>query len=121
MSIKTCTGALIAPLALALLAGCGDPAVETPPRQLTGTPFHYPEQLWDAGVEGETILRLFVNEAGNVDTTRVERPSGHAEFDSAAVAGAPDLRFEPATRDEEPVGVWVLLPVQFELPDSVNP
>lgn len=113
------------PLALSLLlgfvAGCQEPAPETPPRQLAGSPFHYPEQLWDAGVEGETLLRLYVNAEGRVDTARVERSSGHEEFDSAAVAGAPDLRFEPAQRAQQPVGVWVLLPVQFDLPDSVNP
>ena len=110
-------------VALAILAaqGCAEPAPETPPRQLAGSPFHYPEELWDAGVEGETLLRLFVNEDGRVDSTRVEESSGHAEFDSAAVAGSRDLRFEPALRAEERVGVWVLLPVQFELPDTTNP
>lgn len=114
------TGTITAMLTLALVAGCAEAGPETPPRQLAGSPFHYPEQLWDAGVEGETLLRLFVTDAGRVDTARVERTSGHPEFDSAAVSGAHDLRFEPALREEEPVGIWVLLPVQFELPDSVN-
>lgn len=114
------TGPAAAILAMALAAGCAEQAPETPPRQLAGSPFHYPEQLWDAGVEGETLLRLFVNDAGRVDTARVERTSGHAEFDSAAVAGAQDLRFEPALSDQEPIGVWVLLPVQFELPDTAD-
>lgn len=106
---------------LVFSTACDERAPETPPRQLAGSPFHYPEQLWDAGVQGETLLRLYVNEAGRVDTAHVERSSGHPEFDSAAVAGAPNLRFQPAVREEEPMGVWVLLPVQFELPDSVNP
>jgi protein TonB len=119
MERPTVTRAAI--LALALIAGCAEELPETPPRQLAGSPFHYPEQLWDAGVEGETLLRLFVTEAGRVDTARVERSSGHPEFDSAAVSGAHDLRFEPALREQQPVGVWVLLPVQFELPDSVDP
>lgn len=103
---------------LALTASCADEVPETPPRQLPGSPFHYPEELWDAGVEGETLLRLFVTEGGSVDTARVERTSGHAGFDSAAVAGARDLRFEPARRGEETVSVWVLLPVQFDLPGA---
>lgn len=107
--------------ALVLAAGCAEPAPEVPPRQLAGSPFHYPEDLWDAGVEGETLLRLFVNPLGAVDSTRIERTSGHEAFDSAAVAGSRDLRFEPARQGDEPVGVWVLLPVQFELPDSANP
>lgn len=99
-----------------LAAGCGEQLPETPPRQIAGSPFHYPEDLWDAGVEGETVLRLFVTESGQVDSARVERSSGYASFDSAAVDGSRDLRFEPALRGEEAVGVWVLLPVQFDLP-----
>lgn len=98
------------------LAACEEPEPITPPRQLPGSPFHYPEELWDAGVEGETVLRLWVNEAGNVDSVEVDRTSDHPAFDSAAVNGARDLRFEPARQGEAVVGSWVLLPVQFDLP-----
>lgn len=98
------------------LAACEEPEPITPPRQLPGSPFHYPEELWDAGVEGETVLRLWVNEAGNVDSVEVDRTSDHPAFDSAAVSGARDLRFEPARQGEAVVGSWVLLPVQFDLP-----
>ena len=109
-------------LLLLLAAGCGEELPETAPRQLSGSPFHYPEDLWDAGVEGETLLRLFVTEGGQVDSARVERTSGYAAFDSAAVEGARDLRFEPARRGDAPIAVWVLLPVQFDLPaDSTGP
>jgi periplasmic protein TonB len=103
-------------LLLLLGGGCAEEVPETPPTQLAGSPFHYPEELWDAGVEGETLLRLFVDPEGAVDSTRVERTSGYPAFDSAAVEGARDLRFEPARRGEEAVGAWVLLPVQFDLP-----
>jgi protein TonB len=106
----------LALLAALPLAGCErEPVVETPPRQLSASSFQYPEDLWDAGVEGETVLRLFVTPAGTVDSTRVERPSGQAAFDQAAVQGARELRFEPARRGQEPVGAWVLLPVQFRM------
>lgn len=107
----------VAVLALSL-SGCEEPEPINPPRQLPGSPFHYPEELWDAGVEGETILRLWVNAEGAVDTVRVERTSDYPAFDSAAVNGARDLRFEPATQGEATVGAWVLLPVQFDLPGS---
>ena len=118
---RSLTGAAAA--AVLLLGACAEELPETPPRQIVGSPFHYPEELWDAGVEGETLLRLFVTEGGGVDTARVERTSGHAAFDSAAVMGARDLRFEPALRGEQPISVWVLLPVQFDLPqaDSAPP
>ena len=109
---------LVAGLALLAipLAACEEPEPVTPPRQMPGSPFHYPEELWDAGVEGETVLRLWVNPDGVVDTVHVERASDHAAFDSAAVNGARDLRFEPARQADTVVGSWVLLPVQFDLP-----
>lgn len=107
--------------ALVLYAACADPLPQTPPRQLSESPFQYPEELWDAGVEGETLLRLFVTPAGMVDTVRVETASGHAAFDSSAVRWAPELQFEPARRGEDAVGAWVLLPVQFHLQSTPAP
>jgi protein TonB len=101
---------------LALLPACAKELPETKPRQLEGSPFHYPEDLWDAGIEGETQLRLFVTRAGSVDSVRVEKGSGYAAFDSAAAMGARDLRFDPARRGTDSIGVWVILPVQFDLP-----
>ncbi|HET8654527.1 MAG TPA: energy transducer TonB [Longimicrobiaceae bacterium] len=103
---------------LGALIGCHPEArvSETPPRRVSGVPFRYPEDLWDAGVEGETVLKLFIGEQGGVDTVRVERTSGYPAFDSAAVVGARTMRFEPAHRGADVVGTWVLLPVQFDLP-----
>lgn len=97
-------------------AGCGEAPPETPPRQLTESPFHYPEELWDAGIEGETILEIHVSPVGTVDSSRVQQSSGYAAFDSAALQGARELRFDPARRGEDSIAVRVLLPVQFQLP-----
>lgn len=100
------------------VAACADPEPVVPPRQLPGSPFHYPEELWDAGVEGETVLRLWVNSVGAVDSVQVERTSDYPAFDSAAINGARDLQFEPARQADSTVGTWVLLPVQFDLPGT---
>lgn len=102
--------------ALLLLAACErGPVPETPPRQLSASPFEYPEELWDAQVEGQSTLRLFISERGSVDTVRLEKTSGYAPFDSAALAGGRSLRFRPATRGGKAVAAWFLLPVKFEL------
>ncbi|HYJ80322.1 MAG TPA: energy transducer TonB [Longimicrobiaceae bacterium] len=108
---------LAAAAALTLLAGaCNrEPVPETEPRQVSETPFQYPEELWDAQVEGQTTLRLFITERGTVDSARVEAGSGYTAFDSAALAGSRELRFAPATRGGAPVAAWFLLPVKFEL------
>jgi protein TonB len=105
-----------------LSASCREKPAITPPRQRAGSPFKYPEELWDAGVEGQTLLRVFVTAAGAVDSVRVEKSSGYTGFDSAAVQGAPQLHFEPARQGTDSIAAWVLLPVEFELPnaDSTN-
>ena len=102
--------------ALPLLAACErrqEPL--TQPRLVSESTFQYPEDLWDAGVEGETTLRIFVSAAGTVDSARVEQPSKYPAFDSAAVSGSRRLRFDPARRGAQPVGAWFRLPVQFRL------
>ena len=109
---------------LVLLAACGerspdetssDPALLT--REL---PFVYPPALYAAGVEGDVALRLYVDSLGLVvqDSTTVAEPSGHAEFDSAAVAGAPYLEFQPARSDGARIGKTVVLPVKFRRPPA---
>ncbi|MBW3572828.1 MAG: energy transducer TonB [Gemmatimonadetes bacterium] len=103
-------------LCLAATAACQQrPVVETEPVALTPPAFQYPEELWDAGVEGRTVLRILITEQGSVDSARVETPSGYAAFDSAALAGTAALRFDPAKRDGTPVRKWVLLPVEFDI------
>jgi protein TonB len=102
-------------LALALAACERGPVPQTPPRQVSASPFQYPEELWDAQVEGQTTLRLFISERGTVDTVKIEKGSGYAAFDSAALAGSHELRFRPATRVGKPIAAWFLLPVRFKL------
>lgn len=106
-------------LALVLLlpvSACGpEGELEEPVPLFEDVPIEYPLSLWDQRVEGTTVLRVWVGVDGSVDSTRVLESSGHEAFDSAAVRGGRRLRFEPATRDGEPVGVWAHVPVHFSL------
>ena len=76
-------------------------------------PIEYPLELWDADVEGETLLRVRVTEMGAVDSVEVLEASGYPAFDSAAVRGALQLRYSPARRDGERIAVWAKVPVHF--------
>ena len=80
------------------------------------SPFQYPADLYDQGVEGEVRLRLYVDSAGHVapESTRIASSSGTPALDSAAVAGASALRFAPAHRDGVPVGTAFYQPVIFQ-------
>jgi protein TonB len=79
------------------------------------SPFRYPTALYDQGIEGEVRLRLYVDSTGRVapESTRIASSSGTAALDSAAVAGAPALRFAPAHRNGIPVATAFYQPVIF--------
>ena len=81
----------------------------------SGSPFQYPADLYDQGVEGEVRLRLYVDSAGRVqpDSTRVASSSGTPGLDSAAVRGAALLQFAPAHRDGHPIAMAFYQPVIF--------
>ena len=97
-----------------LLAGCGAGADVEDPTPLYGqVPVEYPLDLWDADVEGETLLRVRVTDTGSVDSVEVLEASGYPAFDSAAVRGARQLRYSPARRNGDRNSVWAKVPVRF--------
>lgn len=70
----------------------------------------YPPEAVARGWEGETLVLLFLDEAGNAVAARVERGSGHAILDEAAIHAARTVRSLPGGAARE-----VLLPVRFRL------
>jgi TonB family protein len=109
---------------LVVLSACGEGSADdssSDPALLTRElPFVYPPALYEAGVEGDVALRLYIDSLGLVvhESTTVAEPSGHAEFDSAAVAGAPYLEFQPARSEGARIGKTVVLPVKFRRPSA---
>jgi TonB family protein len=84
------------------------------------SPVEYPRPLLDQGIEGRVLLRLYADSQGKLvpDSTRVAESSGYPALDSAAVEGAPSLRYSPALRRGRPVGGPFLQPVHFRNPRS---
>lgn len=80
-------------------------------------PFEYPQDAWASRIGGETVLRIRISTAGAVDSIAVQKTSGHRSLDSAAVAGARELRYKPARQGERPVPVWATLPVRYPMPE----
>lgn len=95
------------------LACAADQEIERPMPLYGEVPIEYPLSLWDQDIEGETTLRVRVTDVGRVDSVVVLESSGHPAFDSAAIAGARELRFRPARRNGKRIEVWVHVPVQF--------
>ncbi len=98
----------------AMMAGCGSGEDLQDPTPLYGeVPIEYPLRLWDADVEGETLLRVRVTEMGTVDSVQVLEASGYPAFDSAAAQGVRRLRYSPARKNGRRIAVWARVPVQF--------
>ena len=119
-------------------AGCGKPApppedaatdggaAVTPPDQEppvpinADSPIQYPPRLYDQKVEGDVVLRLFVDSVGRLvpESSKVAESSGYSGLDSAALAGARKLRFAPARRRGLAVATAFLQPIEFRRPTS---
>ncbi len=97
---------------------------ELPPVALNAdSPIEYPRALFDQGIEGTVLLKLYVDAAGSLvpDSSQVFESSGYPALDSAALAGAGQLRFSPGVRQGEPVAAAFIQPVEFRSPGGIQP
>jgi TonB family protein len=96
------------------------PELEVPVALNADAPVSYPPALFDQRIEGDVLLRLFVDSTGAVvpDSTRVVETSGYPALDSAALAGARELRYAPAKRRGIPVATSFVQPIQFRHPQG---
>jgi protein TonB len=75
----------------------------------------YPHNARRLGIQGTTLLSIFVAADGRVADVVVKQSAGHPDLDQAAADAVRRWRFEPARRGSEAVAMWVLLPVEFRL------
>lgn len=75
----------------------------------------YPSNARRLGIQGTTLLSVFVAADGRVGDVVVKQSAGHPDLDQAAADAVKRWRFEPARRGSEAVAMWVLLPVEFRL------
>ncbi len=73
----------------------------------------YPALLRDARIGGTVHVQIFVDVAGVVQNAVVGRSSGHDPLDEAALRAARVMRFTPALDVDEPVPVWIAIPITF--------
>ena len=75
----------------------------------------YPATARRLGIQGTTMLRVHVLVDGRVGDVLVQETAGHPDLDQAAAEAVRRWRFDPARRGNDPVAMWVLLPVEFRL------
>jgi protein TonB len=75
----------------------------------------YPPRARQQGAQGTTLLRVHIDVDGRVTEVAVARSAGHPDLDEAAAEAVRRWRFEPARRGDEPVAMWVQVPVEFRI------
>lgn len=78
----------------------------------------YPEQALRLKLEGISLLRVEVGRNGQPLRIRLLASSGARVLDQAAEKAVWRYRFVPAYRGQQPVDAWVLVPVEWRLPDE---
>lgn len=119
-------------LAIALLAGLhpcpattSSPSVPpTPPRLRSGTISlaDYPDTARAAGAEGVTRMTLAIGVNGWATECTIDASSGHVELDRISCGLAlRRYRFQPATRDGQPVPSTYSMSMTWILPPTPAP
>jgi protein TonB len=75
----------------------------------------YPSSALRQGIQGTAMLKVHVLIDGRVGEILVQQSAGHPDLDLAAADAVRRWRFEPARRGDDPVAMWVLLPVEFQI------
>ena len=91
---------------------------DTPPQLLEESTLRsritYPARARDAGIEGRVVIRLVVDENGQVENPTVSQGIGFG-CDKEVLRVISSAQFEPAAFDGNPVKAWYLFAVHFSL------
>lgn len=75
----------------------------------------YPKIAREAGIEGKVIVRAFINNNGKVEQCTIDQGIPNTGMNQAAIDAVKKTTFEPAIQENEPVGVWISVPIFFRL------
>lgn len=87
----------------------------TKPEMIYNLKPNYPEQALKNNIEGDVILKLFVDENGNITKSGIRKSSGFSVLDSAAIRQSRDLRFHPAMVNGEPNSIWISIVFKYRI------
>src|SRR5262249_31223859 len=87
--------------------------IEKLPQAITKVAPDYPELARAANAEGTVMVSALVGKDGRVKDVRVVKSI--PMLDASALAAVKQWTFEPARAHQQPVAVWVSVPVRFTL------
>jgi protein TonB len=74
----------------------------------------YPEEARKQGISGTVILSVLIGPEGHAKDVKILEPV-HELLDTAAVAVARKVRYQPGKIRGVKVHAWLTIPVRFEL------
>jgi TonB family protein len=126
------------PLCLVGIGGCGVAAADdvgnNPPDAIGRTrptidkahpiiiyAYEYPLRSIHDGEQGGCAVRMEVDSDGAIRVRQLVISTGYERLDAACVAAFADTRMMPATLGGKPVASWIVLPLNWALPNRDPP
>jgi TonB family protein len=88
---------------------------EAEPDYLANPRPQYPMLARKRGYQGVVVLNVLVDQTGMVADLNVGSSSGYTILDRAAFRSVKKWIFHPGMRGNQPVAMWVRIPVRFQL------
>ena len=76
---------------------------------------NHPPLLKELGIGGRVVVLFYIGDTGTTLHVRIGESSGNDRLDAAALQVAKVYEFTPALNGEQPVNVWIQLPVTFQV------
>jgi len=70
------------------------------------------------GMQGRVVLNVQVLAGGVCGQINIQKSSGYAMLDAAALNTVKTWRFSPATQAGQKIDKWFMIPIQFSLKDN---
>jgi protein TonB len=89
----------------------------TRPKPLSRPKPDYPPLYESQGLEADVVVKITLNEDGEVVRAEIVTPSKYEKFNENALANARETRFTPATKDGKPIPWTLTYTVRFRIPE----
>jgi protein TonB len=88
---------------------------EVAPAPIVNPSPEYPEMAKTAGVKGKVVVKIYVDKKGDVRQWEImaAKPAGLG-FEEEVIKVIQKWKFTPAIQQNNPVGVWIAIPFNFE-------
>lgn len=109
-AVQTASKAVSAPAPMPVSAA---PLPIFPPKVIYSILPQYPASALSQGLEGTTLLSVYVGMNGAAEKVEVKTSSGLAALDEAAAKAVAQWKFNPATQGSAPIASCFEVPVRF--------